>query len=59
MRAHLRLTLYVEVLIIGSIRLFFRNLVNRLMIALLGLGPLSVVALVSIVEFKSNFVSRF
>jgi hypothetical protein len=42
-RAHLRLILYVEMLIIGSIRLFLRNLVNRLMIALLGLSPLSVV----------------
>jgi hypothetical protein len=42
-RAQLRLSLYVEMLIIGSIRLFLRNLVNRLMIALLGLSPLSVV----------------
>jgi hypothetical protein len=42
-RAHLRLNLYVEMLIIGSIRLFLRNLMNRLMIALLGLSPLSVV----------------
>jgi hypothetical protein len=43
MRAHLRLTLHIEILIIGSTRLFLRNLVNRLMIALLGLSPLSVV----------------
>jgi hypothetical protein len=43
MRAPLRLSLDVEILIIGSTRLFLRNLVNRLMIALLGLSPLSVV----------------
>jgi hypothetical protein len=43
MRASLRLSLHVKILIICSIRLFLRNLVNRLMIALLGLSPLSVV----------------
>jgi hypothetical protein len=43
MRASLRLSLHVDILIIGSTRLFLRNLVNRLMIALLGLSPLSVV----------------
>jgi hypothetical protein len=43
MRAPLRLSLDVEILIIGSTRLFLRNLVNRLMIALLGLSPLLVV----------------
>jgi hypothetical protein len=43
MRGPLRLSLHVEILIIGSTRLFLRNLVNRLMIALLGLSPLSVV----------------
>jgi hypothetical protein len=42
MRAHLRLSLHVEILTIGSTRLFLRNLVNRLMIALLSLSPLSV-----------------
>jgi hypothetical protein len=43
MRASLRLSLHVEMLIIDSNRLFLRNLVNRLIIALLGLSPLSVV----------------
>jgi hypothetical protein len=43
MRAPLRLSLHVEILIIGGTRLFLSNLVNRLMIALLGLSPLSVV----------------
>jgi hypothetical protein len=42
-RAPLRLSLHVEILRIGSTRLFLRNLVNHLMIALLGLSPLSVV----------------
>jgi hypothetical protein len=42
MRDLLRLGLYVEILIIGSTRVFLRNLVNRLMIILLGLSPLSV-----------------
>jgi hypothetical protein len=40
MRALLRLSLHVEILIIGSTRLFLRNLVNRLMIALLALSRL-------------------
>jgi hypothetical protein len=31
---HLRLSLHVEILIIGSTRFFLRNLVNHLMIAL-------------------------
>jgi hypothetical protein len=43
MMALLRLSLHIEILIIGSTRLFLRNLVNRLMIALLGLSPLLVV----------------
>jgi hypothetical protein len=38
----MRLSLHVEILITGSTRLFLRNLVNRLMIALLALSPLSV-----------------
>jgi hypothetical protein len=36
MRALLRLSLHVEILITGSTRPFLRNMVNRLMIALLG-----------------------
>jgi hypothetical protein len=43
MRSPLRLSLHIEILITGSTRLFLRNLVNYLMIALLGLSPLSVV----------------
>jgi hypothetical protein len=42
MRALLRLSLHVEILITCSNRLFLKNLVNRLMIALLALSPLSV-----------------
>jgi hypothetical protein len=42
MRALLRLSLHVEILITGSTRLFLRNLVNPWMIALLALSPLSV-----------------
>jgi hypothetical protein len=42
MRALLRLSLRVEILTIGSTRLFLKNLVNHLMIILLGLSPLSV-----------------
>jgi hypothetical protein len=37
-----RLSLHLEILIIGSNRLFLRDMVNRLMIALLGLSLLSV-----------------
>jgi hypothetical protein len=40
MRALLRLSLDVEILITGSTRLFLRNLVNRLMIGLLDLSRL-------------------
>jgi hypothetical protein len=40
MRTHLRLSLHVEILITGSTRLFLRNLVNLLMIALLALSRL-------------------
>jgi hypothetical protein len=40
MRALLRLCLHVEILITDSIRLFLRNLVNCLMIALLDLSRL-------------------
>jgi hypothetical protein len=43
MKAPLRLSLHVEILIIGSTGLFLRNLVNCLMITLLGVSPLSVV----------------
>jgi uncharacterized RDD family membrane protein YckC len=42
MRAPLRLSLRIEILIIYSTRLFLRNLVNRLMMALLDFSPLSV-----------------
>jgi hypothetical protein len=42
MRALLRLSLRIEILIIDSTRHFLRNLVNRLTIALLDLSPLSV-----------------
>jgi hypothetical protein len=42
MRVLLRLSLHIEILITGSIRLFLRNLVNRLMIALLDLNRLLV-----------------
>jgi hypothetical protein len=40
MKALLRLSLHVEILITGSTRLFLRNLVNYLMIALLALSQL-------------------
>jgi hypothetical protein len=40
MRALLRLSLHVEILITGSTRLFLRNLVSRLMIDLLDLSRL-------------------
>jgi hypothetical protein len=42
MRALLRLSLHVEILITGSTRLFLKNLVNRLVIALPDLSLLSV-----------------
>jgi hypothetical protein len=42
MRAHLRLSLHVEILITASTRPFLRNLMNRLIIVLLGLSPSSV-----------------
>jgi hypothetical protein len=42
MRVLLRLSLHIEILITGSTRLFLRNLVNRLMIALLDLSRLLV-----------------
>jgi hypothetical protein len=40
MRALLRLSLHIEILITGNIRLSLRNLVNYLMIALLTLSRL-------------------
>jgi hypothetical protein len=43
MRAFLRLSLHVEILVTGSTRLFLKNLVNRLVIALPDLSLLSVV----------------
>jgi hypothetical protein len=42
MRALLRLSLHIEILIIGNIKLSLRNLANRLMIAWLDLSSLSV-----------------
>jgi hypothetical protein len=39
-RALLRLSFLIKILIIGSTKFFLRNLVNLLMIALLGLSPL-------------------
>jgi hypothetical protein len=42
MRAPLRLSLHVEILITANTRPFLRNLMNRLIIVLLGLSPLSV-----------------
>jgi hypothetical protein len=42
MRALLRLSLCIEILIVGNIKLSLRNLANRLMIAWLDLSPLSV-----------------
>jgi hypothetical protein len=50
MRALLKLSRLVRTLIIDSIRLFLRNLVNLLMIALLGLS-LSLVAYVLVFCF--------
>jgi hypothetical protein len=40
MMALLRLSLLIKILIIGSTKLFLRNLVSLLMIALLGMSPL-------------------
>jgi hypothetical protein len=61
MKALLRLSLYVEILITGSTRLFLRNLVNRLMIALLALSPLSVayVLLVLLLILTINVLNNF
>jgi hypothetical protein len=42
MRVLLRLSLHIRILIIGNIKLFFRNLVNPKMTAALDLNPLSV-----------------
>jgi hypothetical protein len=64
MRALLRLSFHVEILIISSTTLFLRNLVNRLMIALLALSLLSVAyALVALlllltVNVLNNFSIR-
>jgi hypothetical protein len=64
MMALLRLSFHVEILIISSTRLFLRNLVNRLMIALLALSLLSVAyALVALlllltVNVLNNFSMR-
>jgi hypothetical protein len=61
MRALLRLSLHVEILITGSTRLFLRNLVNCLMIALLALSPLSVayVLVVLLLILTMNMLNNF
>jgi hypothetical protein len=51
-----RLSLHLEILIIGSNRLFLRDMVNRLMIALLGLSLLSV-AYVLVVHLHSPIMN--
>jgi hypothetical protein len=60
-RALLRLSLHVEILIIGSTRLFLRNLVNHLMIALLALRPLSItyVLVVLLLILTMNMLNIF
>jgi hypothetical protein len=60
-RALLRLSLHVEILITGSTNLFHRNLVNRLMIALLALSPLSVayVLMVHLLILTMNVLNNF
>jgi hypothetical protein len=42
MRALVRLSIHIEILIIGNIRFFLRNLESPYMTILLGLSPLSV-----------------
>jgi hypothetical protein len=61
MMAPLRLSLRVEILITGSTRLFLRNLVNRLIIALLALSPLSVayVLLILLLILTMNVLNNF
>jgi hypothetical protein len=61
MRVLLRLSLHVEILIIGSTRLFLRNLMNRLMIALLALSLLSVayVLMVLLLILTMNMLNNF
>jgi hypothetical protein len=61
MRALLRLSLHVEILITDSTRLFLRNLVNRLMIASLALSPLSVayVLMVLLLILTMNMLNNF
>jgi hypothetical protein len=61
MRALLRLGFHIEILITCSIRLFLRKLVNRLMIALLGLSPLSVAyaLVVLLLSLTMNMLNNF
>jgi hypothetical protein len=47
----LRLSLYIEILITDSTRLFLKNLVNRLMTALLDLSLLSVAYVLMVLLF--------
>jgi hypothetical protein len=51
MRTLLRLSLHVEILITDSTRLFLKNLVNRLMTALLDLSLLSVAYVLMVLLF--------
>jgi hypothetical protein len=65
MRALLRLSLHVEILIIGSIRLSLRNLESPLMIALLALNLLLVayvhvvLLLILIMDVLNNYYMLF
>jgi hypothetical protein len=61
MRALLKLSLHVEILTIGNIKLSLRNLVNRLMIALLDLSPLSVayVLVVLLLILTMNMLNNY
>jgi hypothetical protein len=61
MRVFLKLSLHIEILIIGSTRLFLRSLVNHLMIALLTLSSLSVVYILVILllTLTMNVLNNF
>jgi hypothetical protein len=61
MMALLRLSLHIEILRIGNIKLSLRNLVNRLMIALLDLSSLSVayVLVVLLLILTMNMLNNY
>jgi hypothetical protein len=61
MKTLLRLSLHIEILIIGSIRFFLRSLVNHLMIALLALSLLLVayVLVVILLILTMNMLNNF